>query len=348
MGTSLPLDSSAPLDVELDITAKCQLDCAYCSAAPLLGAEIPTEKAIALLHELKRLKVFTLLLSGGEPTLHPGFLQICELACKCVPSVSVNTNGIRLANKSFAEKVCRAAPRAMFSISLDSLNSSVNTAQRGKAAGQAIAAINNCVALGQSVNISCVLTERNIAHAHEIIEAFYPRVRKFSFFPRVPRCDQELLSDVNGFREAMSAFTDRIEGLRGRYQTLEIMLPTRKLAASNRGQLFETVAGCCCAYTRLYINVILDVYPCYYSAGPDTLLGSIANSTLQELWLNDKAGRIRILAKERSLCGMVLGRDSVPYRYKNAQHIKKVELYVSSGKPLKTWQPLTTRNKVSA
>jgi len=86
-----------------DITDHCNLRCPTCFAdsAPALTATAPREQVLAsvddrLAKERGRLDV--LMISGGEPTLHPQFEQLLEaLVTRPIIRILVNTNGIRLA-----------------------------------------------------------------------------------------------------------------------------------------------------------------------------------------------------------------------------------------------------------
>jgi 7,8-dihydro-6-hydroxymethylpterin dimethyltransferase len=86
-----------------DVTASCNLTCPTCFAesAPGRAGMVPAERVLAnidqrLARENGRIDV--LMLSGGEPTIHPEFERIVEGALdRDVVRLLVNSNGIRLA-----------------------------------------------------------------------------------------------------------------------------------------------------------------------------------------------------------------------------------------------------------
>ena len=86
-----------------DITASCNLTCPTCFAesSPQLTGTVPAERVLANIDErLSREngRIDVLMLSGGEPTLHPEFERIVEgVLERDVVRVLVNSNGIRLA-----------------------------------------------------------------------------------------------------------------------------------------------------------------------------------------------------------------------------------------------------------
>ena len=86
-----------------DIIASCNLSCPTCFAdsSPQLGGLVPVEDVLAnvdarLARENGRLDV--LMLSGGEPTLHPGLLRLLDaLLERNIQRILINTNGIQVA-----------------------------------------------------------------------------------------------------------------------------------------------------------------------------------------------------------------------------------------------------------
>lgn len=86
-----------------DIIAQCNLTCPTCFAesSPGMAGVVPIERVLAnvdqrMARENGRLDV--LMLSGGEPTLHPQFAELVEeLAGRNIVRILLNTNGIRVA-----------------------------------------------------------------------------------------------------------------------------------------------------------------------------------------------------------------------------------------------------------
>ncbi|WP_456421090.1 radical SAM protein, partial [Thermococcus sp.] len=85
---------SHPVDVELEITRACNLRCTHCivSAGEPLPDELPTERWVSLVEEIGDYAV-RVTLTGGEPLVHPGFLDILLAAKKAGLAVRILTNG---------------------------------------------------------------------------------------------------------------------------------------------------------------------------------------------------------------------------------------------------------------
>ena len=73
-------------------------------------------------------------ISGGEPTIHPEFFRIMDIAkSKPIKHLMLNTNGVRIANDpGFAEKLATYAPEFEIYLQFDSFKPEVLQDFRGK------------------------------------------------------------------------------------------------------------------------------------------------------------------------------------------------------------------------
>lgn len=82
--------------VHLDLTWRCPLACAHCYLGPVpghLAAELPAAAWIDFLREARRRQVVRVVISGGEPLVHPGFFQVLEACASLRFTVLVKTTG---------------------------------------------------------------------------------------------------------------------------------------------------------------------------------------------------------------------------------------------------------------
>jgi len=82
------------------MTNECQLNCAHCSfqsGPSQLHTRMDEDALLSALNELKGIRDITL--TGGEPTLHPGFETILSKAAENAGIVYLMTNGISLVGK---------------------------------------------------------------------------------------------------------------------------------------------------------------------------------------------------------------------------------------------------------
>ncbi len=121
----------------LEITDNCNLTCPLCFAGSAPGrANVPAELCYAAIDRLVQVEgqPEVLQLSGGEPTIHPEFLQILKYACEQpIDVVMINTNGIRLAkDREFLEAVAEYRQRAEIYLQFDGFESEQHRQLRGK------------------------------------------------------------------------------------------------------------------------------------------------------------------------------------------------------------------------
>jgi MoaA/NifB/PqqE/SkfB family radical SAM enzyme len=286
---------------------------------PFDGSLAPRDRTLELLNELGEAKVFSLLLSGGEPTLHPNFLEFLNIASRTVAEVTVNTNGILLSRRDFAEELHSIAPNALVAVSLDSSDIEINNLHRNGGGAQAFQAINNLCELGQPMCISTVMTGDNFETAEDLIDTFFPKVKVFRFFPRVPRSPAEAFLNDQAYWGYLKDFYERLGQRTANVPALKIVQPYQSVDSDRLGMVFQELNFCCCAFTKLFINSGLDVFPCYYSANIDTCIGNLQIENLMDVWNGSISRKLRETSKDRSLCGLSFFGNELPHKYINVR-----------------------------
>lgn len=121
-----------------DITGDCNLRCPTCfaDAGPAPGSTVPVTDVLAnvdrrIAREGGRLDV--VMVSGGEPTLHPGILDLLEeLAARPIVRVLLNTNGLRLARDDrLLELLARRKERIEVYLQFDGFRADASLHHRG-------------------------------------------------------------------------------------------------------------------------------------------------------------------------------------------------------------------------
>ncbi|MFC5583353.1 radical SAM protein [Rhodanobacter terrae] len=88
--------STSPRQVSIALTNVCDLHCSYCYA-PKHKASLHTDQVLDWLKELDTEGCLGIGFGGGEPTLHPDFLDICKRAAgETQLAVTFTTHGHRL------------------------------------------------------------------------------------------------------------------------------------------------------------------------------------------------------------------------------------------------------------
>lgn len=102
----------------IEITTRCNMKCPVCYAdADSKGKDIPYDEIVRLLETMaKEDKDTHLILTGGEPTIHPDFFKIVQKVAELglIRRTFVATNCITIANKEFCKKVYDAGIRKFY------------------------------------------------------------------------------------------------------------------------------------------------------------------------------------------------------------------------------------------
>jgi MoaA/NifB/PqqE/SkfB family radical SAM enzyme len=89
--------------VVLELTTSCNLECKHCfyqnSNEFTSNCFIKKEEAFRLIEKFKKCGIDKLVLTGGEPTIHPDFIEIAIFAKNKIPKVTLCTNGVMKSDK---------------------------------------------------------------------------------------------------------------------------------------------------------------------------------------------------------------------------------------------------------
>jgi uncharacterized radical SAM superfamily Fe-S cluster-containing enzyme len=163
----------------LEINSACNLECPMCFAASGPGGAhlsvADCQRAIDHLVVAEG-RPEILQLSGGEPTIHPQFLDILEYACRQpIDLVMINTNGIRLArDHRFLADVAEWRHRAEVYLQFDGFDDAVYHHLRGESLIETkLQAVERLGEVGLHTILVC--TVQAGVNEHEI-----PRIVKFA------------------------------------------------------------------------------------------------------------------------------------------------------------------------
>lgn len=96
---------TAPCMAWLEITRKCNLRCPHCFVEGGTGrsSELPTKRIYSLLDEWAEMGVFSVVITGGEPSVHPDFLSIVNYAWELGFVIGIASNAVPLTSKVLAQ-----------------------------------------------------------------------------------------------------------------------------------------------------------------------------------------------------------------------------------------------------
>jgi SynChlorMet cassette radical SAM/SPASM protein ScmE len=96
---------SSPRQVDIAVTGRCNLSCAYCFYADEMTSrtDLPTQRWLEFFQELGRLGVMTVCLTGGEAFTRPDFFELVDGVIANRMRYSILSNGTVITEKTLAE-----------------------------------------------------------------------------------------------------------------------------------------------------------------------------------------------------------------------------------------------------
>ena len=166
----------------IQVVRHCNHFCGFCSnpATPYVH-DLASMRP--LVDDFVRRGYFGVILTGGEPTLHPDLPAIARYATDAGLHVRIITNGTRLADPAYARALAAAGVR-LAHVSIYSVRPEVEARLRGHAGTltTALAALDSAHAAGLEVNVNCVINRHNADHLDvnvRYLTRHHPQVRHF-------------------------------------------------------------------------------------------------------------------------------------------------------------------------
>ncbi|MBL8625235.1 MAG: radical SAM protein [Myxococcales bacterium] len=166
----------------IQVVRHCNHFCGFCSnpATPYVHDLASMQP---LVDDFVRRGYFGVILTGGEPTLHPDLPAIARYATDAGLHVRIITNGTRLADPAYARALAAAGVR-LAHVSIYSVRPAVEARLRGHdgTLATALAALDSAHAAGLEVNVNCVINRHNADHLDvnvRYLTRHHPQVRHF-------------------------------------------------------------------------------------------------------------------------------------------------------------------------
>lgn len=298
---------SAPLSVLWDLTYRCNLRCRHClndDSAPV--KEMCLKEVEKVLRELKRMRVFSINFSGGEPLLRNDLLEILEKASGLNFGVRLSTNGLLL-DEGLLRKLGELDVYCI-QISLDGIGETHDNFRGLEGAyDKAVDALRIASERGFYTTMSTMIIKQNLREISDLLDlAVSLGVSSFklnTFMPvgRGNRSRDELRVKKEELRSLAKEMADRKKMYESRIDMqMDALFPwlLKPKPPPNyvvRGINPPLKLRCSAGHSTLVISPNGTVYPCpYLTRFP---LGNILEKPLKEIW-NDNEG---ILGKFRDI-----------------------------------------------
>jgi len=159
--------------VILELLSSCNLNCSYCfyrTSNKFHSPDFLSKKEIfALIDKMVKERINKLVLTGGEPTLHPNFIEISEYAMSKMPRVTICTNGV-ISDSNLKNKIIKLN-FSTYTVSIDSHIENIHDKFRGRMSAfkKTVAFIKKLKLNNRNVSIHITLHPENIDNIEETI-----------------------------------------------------------------------------------------------------------------------------------------------------------------------------------
>ncbi|MEH6378080.1 radical SAM protein [Streptomyces sp. KLMMK] len=262
----------APAMVWLEITRSCNLRCPHCfvEGGRARSSELPTELIMRLLDEWAAMGVFSLIVTGGEPTMHPDFCEIVQRAYDLGFVIGIATNGTTL-----SERILSRIPQddVIISMSIDGLHGQGKYRNEGEFAyvTRRLAELRD---RGFNTSIMTTTTHENVDDLPVIIDWAKENDVSLRSVPFIPMgrgaLHKDLASSMHDVERTARFWIDEEEWGREKDRTLGLC--AGKVLDFLYTMVFAT-RRCMSARGVCYVNSAGDVFPCSTCAGNKVLCG---------------------------------------------------------------------------
>ena len=305
--TTRPDGFSAPLSVIWDVTYRCNLICRHCLIEKTASVrEMDTDEAFKVIDELKKMKVFTIIFSGGEPLIRDDLFTLIKYAADRHMGVYLNSNGLLLTAKNL--ETLSDLGVSCLQISLDGLEKTHDTFRGKKGAFKKTCdAFKRASAAGFYTIMSTTLTLQNMDEIPCLMEkavSFHASSFKINGFVPAGR-GKANAGDIAIPRERYQEFTRTMLGLKEEYKDIldiqiDALYPWLLQSKTSsvhivRGYRASPLIRCSAGHSNLVVAPDGTVFACpYLTAFP---LGNILKTPLYAIWNNQNT----ILSRFRNM-----------------------------------------------
>jgi radical SAM protein with 4Fe4S-binding SPASM domain len=282
---------AAPLLGWIEITRRCNLRCPHCFVEGGLPrrSELSTERILRLLDEWAEMGVFSVVITGGEPTIHRDFVQITRHAHELGFTVGIATNGTPL-----TEKLLAKLPHddVIISVSIDEAHGQGKNGESDFAfATRRLLEIRD---QGFNTSIMTTTTHDNVGRLNEIITWAVDNDISLRSVPFVPMgrglLYQQMLNTTADVELAARFWLAEEQWERVKDERLGLC--TGKVFNFLLTMVFAT-RRCMSGRGLCYVDSSGDVYPCTTCSGGRTLCGgNLQRKSFSDVW-NDENWAIR-------------------------------------------------------
>lgn len=269
--------------VFLEITNRCNLGCGFCYN-PNKSSELPTDRILAAIDSVYAAygSAIDFSISGGEPTLHPGFFDVTASLGEKGFIWTLSTNGTLLDDDTIATLLnhgCRSV-----AVSLDAVGLAHDRIRKGRNAfSETMRSLEKLHARADALqlHVTTTVTKHNVTELPKIAEALapFPAVRWRINPVKMPKAKMDLWMDEPTYA-VMVGFFLKYQATHDRRLKLG---ETSRLSHKYGEYLTDKLDKCNAGATVFGVVANGDVVTCMVNR--DQVLGNVlAGDDLVEIW----------------------------------------------------------------
>jgi len=149
--------------LELQITNRCNLKCRHCYLGPARAVDLPALEVGQVLRQFEEMQGLRLLVSGGEPLLHPQFGELNRMFQTVEMRIVVLSNGTLIDRTTARDLKVQEVQ-----VSLDGMKGGHEALRGAGSFDKVVAAIRNLRQAGKAVSVATMIHAGNVGEFDEM------------------------------------------------------------------------------------------------------------------------------------------------------------------------------------
>lgn len=287
-----------PVVIGIELVEGCNLSCNMCfqrsRAKPINYHGMDELKQLYdQLDDAKPLKVY---LTGGEPTIHPSFVEAIELFATGPYELTVFTNAT-LMDEELVNRIDHLSDEVTMQVSFDGIGE-VHEEIRGVAVEEVTNGVERLLDAGFEVNTRTTVQPNNVDFLKDIYEKCVEMGVDFAdFSPILPTFGWENVDGVSGtYLEFHENMVQNFAELISEQDEFPVSLCQDPIAVPNGEDVPDDVLPdaylCPAGNIALEVDALGHVYPCPYLHYEEFSAGNVYETELLNIWRDVKYGGI--------------------------------------------------------
>lgn len=294
---------ATPGEIDIAITGRCNLKCAYCFYADEMVAlqDLPTAVWLSFFEELKQLGVMRVSLTGGEVFTRADLFEIIDGLIDNNMRYDILTNGTLITEETLEQFAVgkRRLRLDNIQISIDGSSAEIHNQSRPNSFERALRGLRLLKEAHIPVNARVTLGQNNLHDLKNLAQLLLEDIglRQFSTNQASPignGCHSQhnlglrqvdVAEAMAVFKELETCYPGRITsqaGPQAKIKMYETMERARATGTKDAPWKMGYLSGCGCPFSRISVLHDGSIVPCHMLHG--VRLGNIQHDSLLEIW----------------------------------------------------------------